>query len=201
MSFGLVIDELIDALRVLPGVGQKSAQRMALSLLGDERSGAVRLASSLAEATERIGVCHSCRTLTEDRQCLICRDLSRDSDTLCIVESPADLIAVEQSQHFKGLYFVLTGSLSPLDGRGPSEIGIPALVERVKDIEAKEIIIATNPTIEGEATAHYIAQIFSGTEILITRLAHGLPLGGSLGYVDGGTLSHAFSGRKRVVDY
>jgi len=196
MSFGPVIDELIEALRILPGVGQKSAQRMALSLLEGNRSGAQRLSNALESAVVNIGHCSSCRTLSESEQCVICCDTSRDRFTLCIVESPADLLAIEQSHNFKGLYFVLSGSLSPLDGRGPNEVGIPALVERVKSIEVKEIILATNPTIEGEATAHYIAEVFGGRDILITRLAHGIPLGGALGYVDGGTLGHAFSGRK-----
>jgi len=196
MSFGSVIDELIESLRVLPGVGQKSAQRMALSLLDGDRYGADRLAKSLAESVEKIGYCQSCQTLSEASECVICRDSSRDASMVCVVESPADLLAVEQSHHFKGQYFVLSGSLSPLDGRGPNEIGIPKLIERAEQLGVKEVILATNPTIEGEATAHYIAEILVKRGILLTRLAHGIPLGGSLGYVDGGTLNHAFLGRK-----
>jgi recombination protein RecR len=199
MNFGPVINELIDALRILPGVGQKTAQRMALSLLEGERHSSQRLVSSLANALDRIGHCEYCRNLTETRICRICADASRDNSILCVIESPADLIAIEQAHHFKGLYFVLQGSLSPLDGMGPVEIGLPELFKRVEALQCKEIIIATNPTVEGEATAHYIADVFKGTNILITRLAHGIPLGGSLGYVDGGTLSHAFSGRKPLT--
>jgi len=200
MSFGPVIDELIDSLRVLPGVGQKTAQRMALSLLEGGRSGAKRLSQSLAESADRIKHCHSCRTLSELEQCIICSDSSRDEQTLCVVESTADLLAIEQSHHYKGLYFVLSGSLSPLDGRGPNEIGIPKLIERLGVLDVGEIIMATNPTIEGEATAHYIAELLSGNNIVLSRLAHGIPLGGSLGYIDSGTLSHALSGRKTLFD-
>lgn len=196
MSFGPVIDELMDALRVLPGVGQKSAQRMALHLLERERLGAERLAQAIEVANARIQRCTSCQTFTESHLCPICQDSSREQSLLCVVESPSDLLAIEQSHHFKGQYFVLMGSLSPLDGRGPNEIGIPKLLERLDGSGVKEVILATNPTIEGEATAHYIAELCRDREVLLTRLAHGIPLGGELGYVDGGTLSHAFSGRK-----
>ena len=199
MGFGPVIDELIDALRVLPGVGQKSAQRMALHLLERNRSGAQRLAFSLENAVEKIGYCNACQNLSEQEVCAMCQDSSRDSESICIVESPSDLMAIEQSHHYKGQYFVLKGSLSPLDGRGPNEIGIPALVSRVKAAGIKEVILATNPTIEGEATSYYIAEILSSNNCLITRLAHGLSMGSELGYVDGGTLNHAFSGRKPVL--
>lgn len=200
MSFGPIVDELIDSLRVLPGVGQKSAQRMALTLLDNERLGSKRLADALHHAIDQVGHCSACRTLTEFDVCRICLDESRDKQLLCVVESPADLIAIEQAHHFKGLYFVFNGSLSPLDGRGPNEIGFPELFKRVDSLNVKEIIVATNPTVEGEATAHYLADVFRGSSILITRLAHGIPLGGSLGYVDGGTLNHAFSGRKPMID-
>ncbi len=200
MGFGPVIDELIDALRVLPGVGQKSAQRMTLHLLERNRSGAQRLAFALEAAAEKIGHCHSCQNLSEQDICSMCQDTARDMDTICIVESPSDLMAIEQSHHFNGRYFVLKGSLSPLDGRGPNEIGIPKLVSRVNESGIKEIILATNPTIEGEATAHYIAELLGSNECLITRLAHGLSMGSELGYVDGGTLNHAFSGRKPVLN-
>ena len=200
MSFGPVVDELIQALRVLPGVGQKSAQRMALSLLEGKPQGSFRLAEALTHALELVGECKGCRTLSESEYCSVCKDLPRDRAMLCIVESPSDLLAIEHMHQFNGLYFVLKGSLSPLDGRGPTEVGIPALLERVRELDTKEIILATNPTIEGEATAHYIAEVFSESEVLITRLAHGIPMGSNLGYIDGGTLSHAFSGRKPVLD-
>lgn len=196
MSFGRVVDELVEALKVLPGVGQKSAQRMALTLLEGNRQGSRRLVNALSNAIEKIGLCSLCGTLSEHAVCHICEDATRDADILCVVESPADLIAIEQAHHFKGMYFVLKGSLSPLDGKGPIEIGLPELFKRVDVLQSKEIIVATNSTVEGEATAHYIADVFKGSSVLITRLAHGIPLGGSLGYVDGGTMSHAFSGRK-----
>lgn len=196
MKFGPVIDELIDALRVLPGVGQKSAQRMALYLLERERKGADRLSLALSDANEKISRCSRCQTFTESELCPICEDPSRERDLLCVVESPSDLLAIEQSHHFKGQYFVLTGSLSPLDGRGPNEIGIPKLLTRLEEGDVKEVILATNPTLEGEATAHYIAELCQDRSLLLTRLAQGIPMGGELGYVDGGTLSHAFSGRK-----
>lgn len=200
MSFGPVVDELIEALRVLPGVGQKTAQRMALDLLGGERRGAGRLVRALGSALEKVGHCSLCGNLSETDTCRICADTGRDVTILCVIESPADLIAIEQAHHFKGLYFVLKGSLSPLDGMGPVEIGLPELFKRVDLLQSKEIIVATNPTVEGEATAHYIADVFKGSPVLITRLAHGIPLGGTLGYVDGGTLNHAFSGRKPMTD-
>ena len=199
MGFGPVIDELIDAFKVLPGVGQKSAQRMALTLLERNRAGAQRLAFSLNNAMENIGYCHTCQNLSEQEVCAMCQDNLRDGETICVVESPSDLMAIEQSHHYKGRYFVLKGSLSPLDGRGPNEIGIPALVAHVKQVGVKEIILATNPTIEGEATSHYIAEVLNENNCLITRLAHGLSMGSELGYVDGGTLNHAFSGRKPVL--
>ena len=200
MGFGPVVDELIDALKILPGVGQKSAQRMALMLLDGDRRGAKRLVNSLDQAVHKVGHCLLCRTLSEYGTCIICSDHSRDHKLLCVVESPSDLIAIEQAHHFKGLYFVLNGSLSPLDGKGPEEVGFPDLFKRVEALSTQEIIVATNPTVEGEATAHYLADVFKGSNILITRLAHGIPLGGSLGYVDGGTLNHAFSGRKPMSD-
>jgi len=198
MSFGKKVDELIDALRVLPGVGQKTAQRMALSLLDGDRSGARRLAAALDDAQKNVTHCVGCRNLTQSQWCVVCEDESRKTDVLCVVESPADLLAIEQTGQYRGLYFVLSGSLSPLDGLGPEEIGIPQFNKRLSELDIKEIIVATNPTMEGEATAHYIASMYK-ERYLVTRLAHGIPLGGSLGFVDGGTLSHAFTGR-HVVD-
>lgn len=196
MGFGPVIDELIDSLRVLPGVGQKSAQRMALFLLERNRHGAERLSQALLEAVTRIRRCNECQNFSEQDICNLCQDTQREDALLCVVESPSDLLAIEDAHYFKGRYFVLNGSLSPLDGRGPEQIGLPKLQAKVEQGPVREIILATNPTIEGEATAHYIGEIFAHKSILITRLAHGIPLGGALGYVDGGTLSHAFSGRK-----
>lgn len=198
MRFGPVIDELIEALRVLPGVGQKTAQRMALDLLERKREGGMRLSSALAQAMERVKRCRTCRNLTEAETCALCRDSRRDDSILCVVESPSDLLAIELSQQFPGKYFVLSGSLSPIDGRGPEQVGIPLLIDQVNARPIKELILATNPTVEGEATAHYISEIFREKDVLITRLAHGIPLGGELGFVDGGTLGHAFSGRKPV---
>lgn len=200
MSFGPIVDELIESLRILPGVGQKSAQRMALTLLGDERRGSKRLADALHMAIDKVGQCSACRTLSEFEVCRICSNETRNRALLCVVESDADLIAIEQAHHFNGVYFVLNGSLSPLDGKGPNEIGFPELFKRVEHLQVKEIIVATNPTVEGEATAHYLADVFKASSILVTRLAHGIPMGGSLGYVDGGTLNHAFSGRKPMTD-
>ena len=200
MSFGPIVDELIESLKVLPGVGQKSAQRMALMLLDGQRQGSVRLVNALNTAIDKVGHCSECRTLSEFEVCRICSDDGRDRHLLCVVESPSDLISIVQAHYFKGLYFVLNGSLSPLDGKGPNEIGFPELFLRVEALGVKEIIVATNPTVEGEATAYYLADVFRDSQILITRLAHGIPLGGSLGYVDGGTLNHAFSGRKPMTD-
>jgi recombination protein RecR len=198
MRFGPVIDELIEALRVLPGVGQKTAQRMALDLLERKREGGMRLSSALAQAMEHVKRCHTCRNLTEAESCALCSDSRRDDTILCVVESPSDLLAIELSQQFPGKYFVLSGSLSPIDGRGPDQVGIPLLIDQVNGRPIKELILATNPTVEGEATAHFISEIFREKDVLITRLAHGIPLGGELGFVDGGTLGHAFSGRKPV---
>lgn len=196
MSFTPLIDEMIEALRVLPGVGQKSAQRMALHLLENNRRGAHRLSLALAQAAERVGQCQRCRNFSEQDLCAICSDARRDSSVMCVVESASDLIAIEQGHYFKGVYFVLSGSLSPIDGRGPEQIGVTQLLQRISSEPVSELILATNPTVEGEATAHFIAEVLQERDILITRLAHGIPLGGELGYVDGGTLNHAFSGRQ-----
>ena len=195
MSFSPLIRQLIDAFRVLPGVGQKTAQRMALQLLERDRSGGQRLAQALSQAMEGVGYCRSCRTLSEDEICNICSDQRRDDSLLCIVQGPMDVYAVEQTG-YRGRYFVLKGHLSPLDGLGPETIGIPELIGRVNAGQFTEVILATNPTVEGEATAHYIAQILADKQLITTRLAHGMPLGGELEMVDGGTLSHALAGRR-----
>lgn len=196
MNFSPLINRLIEDLRCLPGVGPKSAQRMAFHLLEHNRDAAIQLANSLVEAASKVGHCSSCRTLTEDALCKVCSNSKRDPNKLCIVETPADVNAIEQATDYNGLYFVLMGHLSPLDGIGPKEIGLDKLEARLKAGNIEEIILATNPTAEGEATAHYISEIAKLLGLKTTRIAHGVPVGGELEYIDGGTLSHAFSGRR-----
>ena len=198
MSFSPLIRQLIDALRILPGVGQKTAQRMALQLLERDRSGGLRLSQALAAAMQGVGYCQQCRTLSEEALCNLCSDTRRDDNLLCVVEGPLDVYAVEQTG-YRGRYFVLKGHLSPLDGLGPEAIGIPELLQRIEAGQFAEIILATNPTVEGEATAHYIAQSLQGKGIALTRIAHGVPLGGELELVDGGTLAHALAGRRPML--
>jgi len=193
-----LLEQLIDALRVLPGVGQKSAQRMAYHLLERERAGGQRLAAALSEAIEKIGHCVRCRDFSESEVCPTCASAARDAHLLCAVESPADRLAIEQATGYRGLYFVLQGRLSPLDGIGPRELGLDTLAARLGEGEVQELIIATNPTVEGEATAHYLAQLARQHGVKPSRLAHGVPLGGELEYVDRGTLSHAFGSRTEV---
>ena len=183
----------------MPGVGQKSAQRIAFHLLERDREGAENMSSALADAVKSIGHCTRCRMFTEHDLCSICSASGRDESQLCIVESPADVMAVEDATGYRGLYFVLMGHLSPLDGIGPEELGLAALEERLQESSINEVIIATNPTVEGDATAHYLAVMAARHIVQASRIAHGVPLGGELEYVDGGTLSHAFYGR-RVVD-
>ena len=199
MSYSPLLVRMIDALRCMPGVGQKSAQRIAFHLLERDRDGATNLSSVLAEAVKGIGHCSRCRMFTEHELCSICSASGRDDTQLCVVESPADVMAIEDATGFRGLYFVLMGHLSPLDGIGPEELGLSALEERLGEGTASEMIIATNPTVEGDATAHYLADMAARHNIQASRIAHGVPLGGELEYVDGGTLSHAFYGR-RVID-
>ena len=196
----MLLDQLIEAFRCLPGVGTKSAQRMAYFLLERDRAGGRHLATTLAEAMENIGHCSKCRTLTEQEICGLCANPSRDDETLCVVESPADVRVMEQAIDYRGRYFVLGGHLSPLDGIGPAEIGLDLLEQRLQEGEVKEIVLATNPTIEGEATAHYIAEMAASKGIKATRIAHGVPLGGELEFIDGGTLAHAFAGRREVSE-
>ena len=183
----------------MPGVGQKSAQRIAFHLLERDRQGAAQLSRALGEAAEGIGHCARCRMFTEHELCSICSASGRDEQLLCIVESPADVMAIEDATGFRGLYFVLMGHLSPLDGIGPEELGLDILEKRLAEGAVTELIIATNPTVEGDATAHFLAEVASRNKIQASRIAHGVPLGGELEYVDGGTLSHAFYGR-RIVD-
>ncbi|HSP58255.1 MAG TPA: recombination mediator RecR [Halomonas sp.] len=195
MSFSPLVDRLMESLRVLPGVGPKTAQRMAMHLLERDREGGKRLADVMAVAIEEVGYCRRCRTLTEQDICTLCESARRDDAVLCVVESPADQLAIEDAGGYRGRYFVLHGHLSPLDGIGPEDIGLDQLEARVAEGGIEELILATNPTVEGEATAHYIASQLSPLGVKLSRLAYGVPMGGELEYVDGGTLSRAFNGR------
>lgn len=199
MSYSPLLLRLIDTLRCMPGVGRKSAQRIAFHLLERDRGGAGELSRALSDAVESIGHCTRCRMLTEHELCNICSASGRDDSQLCVVESPADVMAVEDATGYRGYYFVLMGHLSPLDGIGPGELGMELLDERLAQGQVRELIIATNPTVEGDATAHYLSELAGKHDVEASRIAHGVPLGGELEYVDGGTLSHAFFGR-RVVD-
>lgn len=193
-----LLQQLIDALKCLPGVGPKSAQRMAFHLLERDREGALTLARNLERAVADIGHCKICRTLSETERCNICANTSRDQKTLCVVETPSDVLAIEHIAEYRGLYFVLMGHLSPLDGIGPAELGLDKLEQRLASDGFTELILATNPTVEGETTAHYISEMATEHGIVATRIAHGVPLGGELEYIDAGTLAHAFSGRQRI---
>ena len=189
---------LIEALRRLPGVGPRSAQRIAFHLLEKDREGAATLARALDAALEGVGRCTRCRMFTETELCEICRAPSRDAGLLCVVETPADVVAVETGSGYGGRYFVLMGHLSPLDGIGPAELGLDALEAILDEGSVSEVILATNPTVEGEATAHYIADLCGRRGIGASRIAHGVPMGGELEYVDSGTLAHAFAGRQKI---
>ncbi|HUG99835.1 MAG TPA: recombination mediator RecR [Gammaproteobacteria bacterium] len=189
---------LIEALRRLPGVGPRSAQRMAFYLLEKDRDGATALAEAINAAIAVIGRCSRCRMFTETELCEICRAPGRDAGLLCVVETPADVVAVETGSGYAGRYFVLMGHLSPLDGIGPDELGLEMLESILDEEGVSEVILATNPTVEGEATAHYIADLCTRRNIRATRIAHGVPVGGELEYVDSGTLSHAFAGRQNI---
>ena len=190
------LDELIQALRCLPGVGPKSAQRMAYHLLQRDQKGAERLAQGLSEALGRIRHCTRCNTFTESETCAVCSSTRRDASLLCVVESPGDLLMMEQTQSYSGLYFVLMGRLSPLDGIGPREIHLDRLVKRATDGEVREVILATNFTVEGEATAHYVSELLAGKGLKVSRIARGLPVGGELEHVDSGTLAQAVLERR-----
>jgi recombination protein RecR len=201
MNYSPLIDQLIDAFRRLPGVGPKSAQRMVLHFLEKDRNGGKALAEALQAAMDGVGHCEKCRTLSEDKLCRICLNPSRDQSILCVVETPADVFAIEQTASYKGLYFVLMGHLSPIDGIGPDELGIAALLTTVNDSAITEVILATNPTVEGEATAYYIAEQLKSPALKerglkVSRIAHGVPVGGELEYIDGGTLVHSLAGRQ-----
>lgn len=198
MTSSQKLDELIRALRLLPGIGPKSAQRMAFYLLERGRSQAKIIADSIKEALEQVGYCDWCNNFSDDALCYLCNNPKRDKAQLCIVETPADVSAIEQSCSYSGYYFVLMGHLSPLDGIGPEDINLDKLMQHLKQHEFKEIIIATNPTVEGEATAHYIADMIRPLNIRLSRIAHGVPLGGELEYVDGGTLAKALNSREAL---
>jgi len=191
-----LLNRLVEALRCLPGVGPKSAQRMAFHLLERDREGGRQLARVMAEAMERIGRCKRCRTLSEQDLCGLCANPNREPAQLCVIEHPSEIVAIEQATDYRGLYFVLGGRLSPLDGIGPQELGLDLLEARFAEGEVKELILAISPTVEGGATSQYIAEIAAQYGVTVTRIAHGVPVGGELEYVDGGTLAHAFAGRR-----
>jgi recombination protein RecR len=198
MAMSPLIERLVEAFQVLPGVGPKGAQRMVLYLLQRNRPGGRHLAEVLAEAVERVGECETCRNLTEEPRCRFCEDPRRDDSLLCVVESPADILAIELAGGYRGRYFVLHGHLSPIDGVGPEDLGLERLERRARELEPREVILATNPTVEGEATAHYISELLRDVVGHVTRIAHGVPLGGELEYIDGGTLVHALQGRRSI---
>src|SRR3989344_4549735 len=200
MTFSRLLDELIDALRCLPGVGPKTAQRMAFHLLERNRTGGMHLSETIVNAVKNIGHCKRCRVFSETDICQLCQNAGRDSQKLCIVESPTDIMAIEQTGIFRGYYFVLMGHLSPLDGIGPQQLGLSLLQERFKDENIQEVIISTSHTVEGEATAHYIAELAKPFKKHITRIAHGIPSGSNLDYVDGRTLANALMDRKVYIE-
>ena len=194
-----LLADLIEALRCLPGVGAKTAQRMAFHMLERDRPGARRLAERLAVAVEKVGNCRRCRGFSEQEICSFCANASRDKHLLCVVETPVDQLAIEQATGYRGHYFVLLGRLSPLDGLGPKELGLDLLAARLAEGEIEEMIVATNPTVEGEATAHMLSQLALAADVRASRLAHGVPLGGELEFIDRGTLAHAFGGRQSLL--
>ncbi len=192
------IQRLVESLRILPSVGQKTALRMALYLLERDRSGAERLSKDIIQALEKVCHCEQCRHLSDTPICPICSDQTRDYSQVCVVENPADVYALSQATDYRGRYFVLMGHLSPLDGIGPEHLGLPLLAQQLQQGHIKELILATNSTLEGEATAYYIGEMAKQHHVFVSRIAHGVPMGGELEYLDGGTLSHALSARQRV---
>jgi len=193
-----LVEQLIVSLQCLPGVGPKSAKRMALHLLEREREGGKILAESISLSLEQIGKCKNCRFYSENPVCSICDDMKRDSSLICVVETASDLLAIEESSQFKGVYFVLHGYLSPLDGIGPRELGLDQLINTAKQSSVKEIILAINPSLEGEATSHYIYDSLKDMNISLSALARGVPLSSEIEYLDGGTLMLAFQGRNKL---
>lgn len=198
MKHSPALAALIDALRTLPGVGPKTAQRMAFHLLQEGRPGALALSGALGGALEKVRRCARCRMLTESELCATCVNTQRDASLLCVVESPSDVVAIETSGSYRGRYFVLMGHLSPLDGIGPEEIGARDLQAQLEEGEVRELILATNSTVEGEATAHFLSELARRHGVQATRIAHGVPIGGEIEYVDGGTLAHALAGRQSI---
>ncbi|WP_062704817.1 recombination mediator RecR [Grimontia marina] len=199
MRTSQLLEQLMEALRCLPGIGPKSAQRMAFHLLQRNRQGGVKLSEALLAAMTDIGHCEKCRTFTEEEECVICANPRRqENGQICVVESPADIAAIEATGQYSGRYFVLMGHLSPLDGIGPSDIGLDLLEKRLSSESVSELILATNPTVEGEATAHYISELCAEHGVIASRIAHGVPMGGELELVDGTTLSHSIIGRHRL---
>jgi recombination protein RecR len=196
MLYSPLTEQLIEAMRCLPGVGPKTAQRMTFYLLQRDRAAGIKLAQVMQEAMENIQFCLQCQNLSETVTCRICDNPRRDQSLLCITESPTDVVAVEQTASYNGLYFVLRGALSPIDGIGPETIGIDKLQQRISNQDIKELILATNPTVEGEATAHYISQMAKKKNIKTTRIAFGVPVGGELEFIDGNTLTHALLRRE-----
>lgn len=190
------LEELIEALRCLPGVGPKSAQRMAFHLLQRDHAGAARLAGALGRSLDLIRHCERCNTFSEEQVCVLCRSMRRDVHLLCVVETPADMLMMEQAECYQGLYFVLMGRLSPLDGIGPKDIHLDRLLKRADDGQVREVIVATNFTVEGEATAHYIGELLLARGLKVSRIARGLPVGGELEHVDSGTLAQAVIERR-----
>jgi recombination protein RecR len=200
VSEGPLLEQLIDALQCLPGVGPRSAQRMAFHILERDREGARHLASVLERSCTEIRHCEQCRNLTENALCAICRNAGRSAKTLCVVESPSDVMAIERATGFQGQYFVLMGRLSPIDGIGPADLGLEQLKKRLRTGEVQELIVATNPTVEGEATAYYLQELAREHSVNVSRIAHGVPLGGELEYIDQSTLAMAFSSRQPLSD-
>jgi len=198
MSNNTILSDLVDSLKCLPGVGPKSALRLAYHLLQRDRLGANQLSKTISKALEKLNACDFCNNFTESKTCSLCESTSRDDSLLCIVEMPTDLLMMEQTQSFKGHYYVLMGRLSPLDGIGPKELNLSKLIDRIKKSDFKEIIIATNFTSEGNATAQYIKDILKNTNFKVTRIARGLPMGGEIEYVDSGTLAQALEDRKNI---
>ena len=198
MSNNTILGDLVDSLKCLPGVGPKSALRLAYHLLQRDRLGANQLSNTISKALEKLNACDLCNNFTESNTCSLCESTSRDDSLLCIVEMPTDLLMMEQTHSFKGHYYVLMGRLSPLDGIGPKELNLSKLIDRIKKSNFKEIIIATNFTSEGNATAQYIKDILKNTNFKVTRIARGLPMGGEIEYVDSGTLAQALEDRKNI---
>lgn len=200
MAFSPLITQLMTHLRCLPGIGPKSAQRMAFHLLERARPEGLALAKIIEQAIQKVGHCEQCRSLSETQICTLCANSNRDSDLLCVVETPIDVMAIEQTASYNGYYFVLMGRLSPLDGIGPEEIGIKHFIQRINTHPPKEVILATNPTVEGEATAHYLAELLKQHHIKTSRIAHGVPLGSELEFIDGNTIIRSLHSRITIAE-